>query len=66
MYYYSKHMRVNTSVNVQMCECPQYIELGSVGSLSSNDCADQSSLRDSRYINHDKVIKLYLEIKSEH
>lgn len=24
---------------------PQYIELGFVGSLSPNDCADQSSLR---------------------
>lgn len=29
------------------CEYPQYIELGFVGLPSLNDCADQSSLRES-------------------
>jgi len=30
-----------------VCVCPRYIELGFVGLLSPNDCADQPPLRDS-------------------
>lgn len=32
---------------INVYRCPQYIELGSVGSLNTNDCKDQSSLRES-------------------